>query len=557
MAAAAPVSATSHIASGSGSLLDSKIKKTPGKLGAIAFGLALLGGAIYAGSQLVSDLGQVHSTSALPYVLLGFALLTALGFEFVNGFHDTANAVATVIYTHTLEPHLAVVWSGTWNFIGVLTSTGAVAFGVVSLLPVELILRVGSGAGFSMIFALLVAAIIWNLATWYFGLPNSSSHTLIGSIIGVGLTNQLMEAKSGVSGVDWSQALNVGKSLLFSPMVGFLFSALFLFVMKKVVHNRKLYKEPEGTEPPPFWIRALLFFTCTGVSFAHGSNDGQKGMGLIMLILIGTVPTAYALNHAVAFQEVQNFIAVSEKAEHTLEKYAGQAGISQAPPTIPTQAKQNDWVPPEQLPLERVISDRKVNPETPVQLSRLIEIIKDQVSGYKTLAAIPPTQSRNVRNQMYVVSETLRVMETIKNPAFSEEDKAALTNYKKQVDHATKFIPGWVKVAVALALGLGTMVGWKRIVVTVGERIGKEHLTYAQGASAELVAMGTILAADRFGLPVSTTHVLTSGVAGTMAENGAGLQWGTVRALVAAWILTLPCSILLAGGLYWTFRHAF
>lgn len=555
MATAAPVSPNLHAAPGS--LLDSKIKKTPGKVGAVVFGVALLGGVIYAGSQLMSDLGRVQTTSVMPYILLGVALLIALGFEFVNGFHDTANAVATVIYTHTLEPHLAVVWSGTWNFIGVLTSTGAVAFGVVSLLPVELILRVGSAAGFAMIFALLVAAILWNLATWYFGLPNSSSHTLIGSIIGVGLMNQLMEAKSGISGVDWSQAMNVGKSLLFSPMFGFAFSALFLFVMQRVIHNRKLYKEPEGTEPPPFWIRALLFFTCTGVSFAHGSNDGQKGMGLIMLILIGTVPTAYALNHAVAYPEVQNFIAISEKAERTLEKYAGQPTVSLTPAVVPPQAKQNDWVPPEQVPLERAISDRKIGPETPVQLSRLIETIKGQVAGYKTLAAIPPAQSRNVRNQMYVASETLRIMEKTKKPGFSPEDTAALANYKRQLDHATKFIPDWVKVAVALALGLGTMVGWKRIVVTVGERIGKQHLTYAQGASAELVAMGTILAADRFGLPVSTTHVLTSGVAGTMAENGAGLQWNTLRALIAAWILTLPCSILLAGGLYWVFRHTF
>jgi PiT family inorganic phosphate transporter len=485
-------------------------------------------------------------------------LAIALGFEFVNGFHDTANAVATVIYTHTLEPHLAVVWSGTWNFIGVLTSSGAVAFSVVSLLPVELILRVGTGAGFAMIFALLVAAIIWNLLTWYFGLPNSSSHTLIGSILGVGLMNQLMEPHTGISGIDWGQALNVGKSLLFSPIVGFIFAALLLFVLKKLVHNRKLYKEPQGTEPPPFWIRALLFFTCTGVSFAHGSNDGQKGMGLIMLILIGTVPTAYALNHAVAYEQVQSFIAISEKAERTLEKYVKQPA-PQANNVSYQQAlqagEQNSWTPPEQIALERAVSSRQVQPDTPASLSRLIEDIKQQVAGYKTLAAIPAAQSRNVRNQMYVASETLRLMEKTKTPALDSSDAAALLNYKKQLDHATKFIPDWVKVAVALALGLGTMVGWKRIVVTVGERIGKQHLTYAQGASAELVAMGTILAADRFGLPVSTTHVLTSGVAGTMAENGSGLQWKTIRALVAAWILTLPVSIALSGGLYWAFRH--
>jgi inorganic phosphate transporter, PiT family len=366
-----------------------------------------------------------------------------------------------------------------------------------------------------------------------------------------------MEPGTGISGVDWSQALSVGKSLLFSPIIGFICAFILLFLMKRVVHNRKLYKEPEGTQPPPFWIRALLFFTCTGVSFAHGSNDGQKGMGLIMLILIGTVPTAYALNHAVAYKEVQTFVAVSEKAERTLEKYAnGQAAPTTPQPDVQA-AQSGKWTPPEQLQLEKVVSARKIQPDTPALLSRLVEDIKTQVSGYKTLAAMPAAQSRNVRNQMYVASEVLRWMEKTKTPQLDSAGAAALANYKKEVDHATKFIPTWVKVAVALALGLGTMVGWKRIVVTVGERIGKSHLTYAQGASAELVAMGTILAADRFGLPVSTTHVLTSGVAGTMAENGSGLQWSTIRNLVMAWLLTLPASIALSGGLYWIFRQVF
>src|SRR5712671_5334929 len=266
--------------------LEAKLGKGPGKMGVLVFGVVLIIGVIYAGSHLLSDLSGVHNTSIMPYLLLGIALLVALGFEFVNGFHDTANAVATVIYTHSLEPHVAVVWSGFWNFLGVLTSSGLVAFGIISLLPVELILQVGSKAGFAMVFALLVAAIIWNLSTWYFGLPASSSHTLIGSIIGVGIANQLMSAKSGTSGVDWAQALNIGKSLLLSPLVGFAAAALLLWAMKGLVKDKKLYQAPEGSAPPPFWIRGLLMLTCTGVSFFHGSNDGQKGMGLIMLILI-------------------------------------------------------------------------------------------------------------------------------------------------------------------------------------------------------------------------------------------------------------------------------
>src|ERR1700690_2093161 len=301
------------MATASTSALDQKLSRSPGKIGMLVFGVVLVIGVAYAGSSLLHDLSYVHSDSILPYLLLALALMVALGFEFVNGFHDTANAVATVIYTHSLEPHVAVVWSGFWNFLGVLTSSGAVAFAIVSLLPVELILQVGSKGGFAMVFALLMAAIIWNLGTWYFGLPASSSHTMIGSIIGVGIANQLLSPKTGTSGVDWSQAGNIGKSLLLSPLVGFAGAFLLLSLMKAVVKNQKLYEAPEGTQPPPFWIPALLLLTCTGVSFAHGSNDGQKGMGLIMLILIGTVPTAYALNHAVTKRQSEDFVAVSRQ----------------------------------------------------------------------------------------------------------------------------------------------------------------------------------------------------------------------------------------------------
>ncbi|CAL8474387.1 inorganic phosphate transporter [Caballeronia novacaledonica] len=507
----------------------------------LVFLFILIGGVGYVGLHLATDLESVRMSSALPYFLLGVALLIALGFEFVNGFHDTANAVATVIYTHSLTPNIAVVWSGTWNFIGVLVSSGAVAFGILQLLPVELILQVGSSAGFAMVFALLIAAIIWNLATWYFGLPSSSSHTLIGSIIGVGLMNQLMRGPNGTSGVDWSQAAGVGKSLLFSPIVGFVCSALLLLALKALVRVPALYKEPKKNHPPPFWIRALLILTCTGVSFAHGSNDGQKGMGLIMLILIGTVPTAYALNKAVSPSETQSFVAVAHEASATFAKY-----LNNAPPSSDAREDTQSYV-----------RTRQLSPATLPAVKQLTDIVANQVGASGSLAAVPKDMVDNVRNNMYLVSEAIRLMEKANTPAFAPEDRSVIDNYRKQLDHATKFIPTWVKVAVAIALGLGTMVGWKRIVVTVGEKIGKQHLTYGQGASAELVAMLTIGAADAYGLPVSTTHVLSSGVAGTMAANGSGLQWNTVRSLVLAWILTLPASIALAAALYWVFRNLF
>ncbi|MFN7996174.1 MAG: inorganic phosphate transporter [Bryobacteraceae bacterium] len=519
--------------------IESKLSRSPGKIGMVVFGVVLIAGISYAALNLFSDLSGVRSASAFAYFLLGIALLTALGFEFVNGFHDTANAVATVIYTHSLEPHVAVVWSGFWNFLGVVLSTGAVAFGIISLLPVELILQVGSGAGFAMVFALLVAAIIWNLGTWYFGLPSSSSHTLIGSIIGVGIANQLMAVKSGTSGVDWAQATNIGKTLLISPLVGFVCAALLLLLSKLVIPDRRLYQAPEGEAPPPLWIRALLVLTCTGVSFAHGSNDGQKGMGLIMLILIGTVPTAYALNHAVTARQSQQFIAVSHEAADTLTRYV-------SPNSVIGDARDD---------VTGYIRTRNFTPNTMLALRTLVSDIGNEMGMYKELKHVPADRTPNFRNDMYLVSEALRLMQKSGKPEFTAADADVLKNYKKQIDNATKFIPPWVKVAVAMALGLGTMVGWKRIVVTVGSKIGKDHLTYGQGAAAEITAMATIGAADWFGMPVSTTHVLSSGVAGTMAANRSGLQWGTVRNLAMAWVLTLPASIMLAGFLFWLFRH--
>lgn len=514
------------------------LDKGLGVAGTIGLVAALLAALIYVGWSVYTDAtaAGAEPTALLPFVLLFIALLIALGFEFVNGFHDTANAVATVIYTNAMPANVAVVWSGFFNFLGVLLSTGAVAFGIVSLLPVELILQVGSNAGFAMVFALLIAAIVWNLATWWFGIPSSSSHTLIGSIIGVGVANALLHGKSGTSGVDWGKATEIGQALLLSPLIGFGVAALLFLAMKVLIKNKALYEEPKDGLPPPWWIRGLLIFTCTGVSFAHGSNDGQKGMGLIMLILIGTVPTAYALNRAVPQQYVSEF--------HATSIAAGQALGQSSTPVATADARKE---------VTRYIADKKLGDSTIPALSALTADIDRQVQGYGSLAKVPAAATENMRNDMYLASEAIKRLGKEKTKPVGETQLKALNDYKKELDEATRFIPTWVKVAVAFALGLGTMVGWKRIVVTVGEKIGKSHLTYAQGASAELVAMGTIFGADALGLPVSTTHVLSSGVAGTMAANRSGLQMSTIRNLLMAWVLTLPVSIALAGGLYMLF----
>ncbi|MBY0519098.1 MAG: inorganic phosphate transporter [Sphingomonas sp.] len=502
---------------------------------------ALAGGLIYAAVSIAADTAQVGESLATGvFIFLGLALFIALAFEFVNGFHDTANAVATVIYTNSMSAPVAVVWSGFFNFLGVLLSSGAVAYSIVTLLPVELILNVGSGAGFAMIFALLLAAVLWNLATWYVGLPNSSSHALIGSILGVGFANQLLSAgTNGTSGVDWSQAQKVLSALLFSPMIGFIGAFVLLIVMKRLLRNPTLYRAPEGNAPPPRGIRALLIFTCTAVSFAHGGNDGQKGMGLIMLILIGCAPTAYALNRTMPESATPGFIRQADAAATIFRSHAGSASVSQATARdVLTSALKT-----------KSASD-------PVVYSAIETVSRDigaQLASYGSLGKVPAAATRNLRNDMYLVLDTTKLVTKDKDvhAAFSDDELKAVAGYQKGLEDGTRFIPVWVKVTVAIALGLGTMVGWKRIVVTVGERIGKTEMTYGVGASAELMAATTILLAERFGLPVSTTHILSSGVAGASTASGAGLQARTIRNMALAWVMTLPVAMTLSGGLYW------
>ncbi len=447
--------------------------------------------------------------------LLVVCLAIALGFEFVNGFHDTANAVATVIYTKSLKPGVAVVWSGLMNFAGVFTGTilggAAVAYSIVHLLPVDLLIHIGASAGILMVLSLLLSAIIWNIGTWYFGLPSSSSHALIGSILGVGLASSLYSGQGFGSGVNWKKATEVGEALLLSPLIGFALAACLLLLLKLLVKNPALYQEPKGDAPPPFWIRAILCLTCTGVSFFHGSNDGQKGVGLIMLILIGILPAKFAVDSRLNTEKSRETVAVVRKMEAAL-------GRASSPDTVPV--------------LESVVALRK------------------EMEAAPAMADLPEASRSRMRADILTTDSAIGGLKQSALDDLSAADKDAIKQGRKSMNAVVDFVVPWVVVAVALALGLGTMIGWKRIVVTVGEKIGKTHLTYAQGASAELVAMVMILTADTLGLPVSTTHVLSSGIAGTMAANRSGLQTATLRNIALAWVLTLPVTMLLAGGLF-------
>ncbi len=478
--------------------------------------------------------GQPLAVSAA--IFLFFALFLALSFEFVNGFHDTANAVATVIYTRTLDPVPAVIWSGAWNLIGVLLSDGGVAFSIVGLLPVELVLNVGSDAGFAMVFSLLISAIIWNVGTWYLGLPASSSHTLVGSVMGVGLANALMShGHSFADGVNWSQAQAVFLTLLVSPIIGFGGSALLLLLLKALIKNPQLFEAPHETGRPPLWIRGVLMLTCTGVSFAHGNNDGQKGMGLIMLILIGVIPATFALNLDAGGGKVSKISAQAAQVSKLMAAHAPATKMTAAAAKIELQnfTKQSG----------------KASDNTFAALAFYTNDLATQFSGKSSLTTFSNPDRSHLRTEAYLVSTSIGKLDKKKLLTGIGEDKTD-KDLAKSLDGITLFIPVWVKVAVALALGFGTMIGWKRIVVTVGEKIGKEHLTYAQGASAELVAAITILLASFYKLPVSTTHVLSSGIAGTMAANKSGLQMDTLRNIAAAWLLTLPVCVLLGAGIF-------
>lgn len=448
-------------------------------------------------------------------ILLLFCLLCACAFEFVNGFHDTANAVATVIYTNSLQPWTAVTWSGICNFVGVLTGGIAVAMGIVNLLPTNLLIDQNVWHNVAMILALLISAIIWNLGTWYFGLPASSSHTLIGSILGVGMAFGVMN--NATESVNWGKAGEIGLSLLVSPLFGFSVTIVLMYILRRVIDNKTIFKEPPKKQAPPLWIRVILIITCTLVSFFHGSNDGQKGVGLVMLILISIVPLHFAIDARLDKKELQTHASSMHQVVSSLDT--------------------------SRLSKEAKEAIRLVSKE-------LIEM--EQAIPTKSNQEIAPERRLEIRRDILLISKQSSII--LKE--VGQEDADDINEYLKGLTAFTHYAPRWVIIMISISLGLGTMIGWKRIVRTIGEKIGKSHLTYAQGASAELVAASTIGLASGLGLPVSTTHVLSSGIAGSMvASNGIkNLQPKTIRNILMAWVLTLPVSIFLSATLYVIFR---
>ncbi|MGE0709379.1 MAG: inorganic phosphate transporter [Planctomycetota bacterium] len=488
-----------------------------------------------------------------PLLVLVVSLLVALGFEFVNGFHDTANAVATVIYTNSMAPTRAVVLSALCNFLGVFAGGIAVAMAILHLLPVELLVAGGTGAGLAMVMALLISAILWNLGTWYVGLPASSSHTLIGAILGVGIAHSLLPGNVFGGGVNWGKAESVGLSLLISPLFGALVAGLLFLLVRALVRDPRLYAPPQPNAPPPRWIQWLLIGTCSGVSFSHGSNDGQKGIGLIMLILVGVLPANFALDRSASAETIEHTVAASEAFERRVLA-AGIAGVT----TADLAASDRKAVGEGGADQDQLTAVYNRTPKTARDAGLMalhhLDALQAALKDKQRVTQIPREKRWAVRESQLRFEQAWKALRNLEAIQPSPEEQAAIAKDLDALRGLTDYAPVLVIIAVALALGVGTTVGWKRIVVTVGEKIGATHLTYAQGACAELVAMSTIAVASLAGLPVSTTHVLSSGVAGTMVANESGLQGKTVRNIVLAWVLTLPVVMVLSGALYLLFH---
>lgn len=458
-------------------------------------------------------------------VLLISCVTLACLFEFINGFHDTANAVATVIYTNTLKPTIAVVWSGIWNFLGVMFGGVAVAMGIVNLLPMEVLVDDNIYHGVAMILALLSSSILWNFGTWYLGIPASSSHALIGAVLGIGMAFYFIPGMDTHDTINWGKAQHTGLSLLLSPVLGFSVAIIIMFIFKRTIKNDYIYKEPIPGKTPPAWIRVILTLTCTMVSFFHGSNDGQKGVGLIMLILIGIVPHQFSLNEQVELMDVKRNIAKVEALSYKIDTL--------------------NLTPQEKI----LISDIK----------GLCDDISDRFQGREKVSDIAFKDRFEVRKSIIKLNKKCEQLSSIGNISLSKNEMTEVKSSLKSAKTLIEFAPTWVVVIISVSLGLGTMIGWKRIVKTIGEKIGKQHMSYAQGASAEITASLMIGLASSSGLPVSTTHVLSSGIAGTMvAKKGLkNLQKKTIQSILLAWVLTVPVTVILSGGLFLFFRWLF
>lgn len=477
----------------------------------------------------------LSNVGVLTLCLLLLSLGIALFYEMINGFHDTANAVSMIIYTNSLKPSHSVIMAGIMNFFGVLLGGIGVAYAIVHLLPLDIIVSSNQNATLVMIYSLLISAVVWNFGTWYFGIPVSSSHSLIGSLIGVSVAFGLMHGFDFTQSVNWSAVYKVLLALAISPLVGFGFAYLMMKGARKFFNNPKFYKSPEDEvkrKRPNFWMRMGIIATGAGVSFAHGSNDGQKGMGLVMIILIGILPTYYALDmnsQEYKIKQVQNSATnlANFYAENntTLNQLVDDKHLISA------------------LKVQNTIAECNVN-----QVHETTALIATKLEGIDSYSQLSEKDRWSVHNAVLCTDNFFTQVEKV----VDKDQSNYIKDQRKALVSSAEYVPYWVIIAVALAISIGTMIGYKRIVLTIGEKIGSKPINYMQGTVSQAIAMVTILFANFMHAPVSTTHIVSSSVAGSMvAEPDGGVQKNMVKTILLSWVFTLPITGLLSAGIYY------
>lgn len=438
--------------------------------------------------------------------------------EAINGFHDTATAVATVIYSNSMGALPAVIMSAVCNFLGVMIGGTAVAFGLVNLLPVDMVTGIDNLGESSLFLALILTAVIWNFATWWYGIPNSTTHTYIGSILGIGMAHSYLLGRGVMGELNWGQIEKVLAALFLSPVIGFGGAMLVYWIIRAVIRDDRMYRPSEAKVTPPLYVRSLLITGGAGVSLLHGSNDGQKSIGLIFLVMIGLAPGLYGLDHGLHRE--------------------GYPQVSEAVTLITETAYE-------------FIDNQQVGKEAGEVLAAALDAQKQLASIAQQDKKDPASITPALRSDIVILYRKLSsfTRQANRTGELSAIQRDQLNFAGAIINDVVDDVPIWILVVSASALGIGTAIGYKRIVVTLGEKIGKVRMNAAQGTTAQITTVACIGIADATGAPVSTTHVLSSGVAGAMVASKGGLQVSTLSKILLTWVTTLPGTMALSFGM--------
>ncbi|CAL4325746.1 Low-affinity inorganic phosphate transporter 1 [Buchnera aphidicola (Eriosoma grossulariae)] len=473
------------------------------------------------------------------FYFLILSLIFVCVYEIVNGFHDIANSVITVIYTRSMSSNIAVIMASVFNFFGVILGGLSIAYTIVHLLPIEVLLNLSFFHRFLVIFFILLVVMLLNLFSWYYRLPSSSSHALIGSIIGIGFANSILFHCSLLNSINVIHIKNIFIVLICSPFFGFFIALFFVFLLRSLKMILKynniinmdpvFYKNKFNKTRPPFLIQMTLILSAIGLSYAHGSNDGQKSIGLIMLILMSILPGYFVLNLNSAPVEI---IHTQKSIKYFKEYY--QLNNLHAMNSYSVSIKKHFY------------SKYSYYDDPFLSSMNYVNHIMNNVSNYRQLGI---TERIYIHRLLLLISNHINKKLILSN--INQGDKIFLKKLQFNILKSTEYAPLWIIFMVAFFLSIGSIIGWRRISVTIGKKIGQKNMTYGQAISIQMTSSISIGLANYVGFPVSTTHISSSAVMGVMLISRGGIQLKTVKNIFLAWVLTIPISIFLSGLLYW------